>query len=108
LTKKNEKHILNVYYVRDLKHNLISVGKLRQNRYEVIFKGPTCAIIYKPPSRRLIAKIQMNKNIMVPSVMIFIAQVVGWENPNPTSEMETTKGQYTQCHLDIGLTLQGD
>ena len=36
-----------------------------------------------------------------------ITQVVGWENPNPTTKMATTKGHYTQCHLDIGPALQG-
>lgn len=40
LSKKNEKkNIPNVYYVPSLKHNLMSVGQLSQNGYEVIFKG---------------------------------------------------------------------
>jgi hypothetical protein len=37
-----------------------------------------------------------------------IAQVVGWENPDPTTKSSaTTRESYTQCHLDVGPTLQG-
>ena len=45
LTKQNEnKSIHNVFYVPDLKHNLISVGQLSQSSYDVRFKGTTCTI----------------------------------------------------------------
>jgi hypothetical protein len=38
-----------------------------------------------------------------------IAQVVGWEKLDPTTKAcATTMGHYTQCHLDVGLTLGGD
>jgi hypothetical protein len=37
-----------------------------------------------------------------------IAQVVGWEKPDPTTKSSaTTKESYTQCHLDVGPALQG-
>jgi hypothetical protein len=45
----------------------------------------------------------LTKNI-IPHV---IAQVVGWENPDPTTKIATTKGHYTHCHLDIGPALRG-
>jgi hypothetical protein len=40
-------------------------------------------------------------------MMLVIAQVVGWENPNPTTKMARTMEHYTQCHLDVGPALQG-
>jgi hypothetical protein len=40
-------------------------------------------------------------------IVFVIAQVVGWEKPDPTTKMATTLGHYTQCHLDVGPTLQG-
>jgi hypothetical protein len=67
LTKKNEKkYILDVFYVPNLRHNLISIGQLSQNGYDVRFKDSTCTILDKPPSRRLVAKVQMTKNRMFP------------------------------------------
>lgn len=66
LTKQNQrKEIHDVYYVPNLKHNLISVGQLMEHGYDIIFKGTTC-IFDKPPSRRLIAKIERTKNRMFP------------------------------------------
>ena len=36
-----------------------------------------------------------------------IVQVVGWEHLDPnTKESATTRESYTQCHLDVGPTLQ--
>jgi hypothetical protein len=67
LTKQDQKKdIHDVYYVPNLKHNLISVGQLMEHGYDVLFKGSTCLILDKPPSRKLIAKIQMTKNRMFP------------------------------------------
>jgi hypothetical protein len=38
-----------------------------------------------------------------------IAQVVGWEKPDPTTKASAiTMGHYTQCHLDVGPALGGD
>jgi len=38
-----------------------------------------------------------------------IAQVVGWEKPDPIMEQVLQLWEsYTQCHLDVGPTLQGD
>jgi hypothetical protein len=65
LTKKNEKkEIIDVFYVPNLRHNLIIIGQLSQNGYDVKFKDSTCTILDKPPSRRLVAKVQITKNIM--------------------------------------------
>jgi hypothetical protein len=42
---------------------------------------------------------------MVPPIM---AQVVGWENPDPKKKQVLQLWEsYTQCHLDVGLALQG-
>jgi hypothetical protein len=41
------------------------------------------------------------------SIGLIIAQVVGWEKPNPTTKASaTTWESYTQCHLDVGPTFQ--
>jgi hypothetical protein len=40
--------------------------------------------------------------------ILVIAQVVGWEKPDPTTKASaTTRESYTQCHLDVGPALQG-
>jgi len=57
--KKKDMH--DVYYVPNLKHNMISVGKLMEHGYDVLFKISTCLILDKPPSRKLIAKIQIDQ-----------------------------------------------
>ena len=67
LSKQNEvKNIPNLYHVNGLKHNLISVGQLTEKGCEVIFKGSTCTILEKIPSKHLIAHITMEKNILFP------------------------------------------
>jgi hypothetical protein len=67
LTKKNEKKdILDVFYVPNIRHNLISIGQLIQNCYDVRFKDSTCTILDKPPSIRLVENFQMSKNKMFP------------------------------------------
>ena len=67
LTKKGEKkYISDVYFVPGLKHNLISIGRLMQKGYNVFFKNDVCTILEKPPSRKLIAKVQMTNNRMFP------------------------------------------
>jgi hypothetical protein len=65
LTKKNEsKDIHDVYYVHGLRHNLMSVGQMNEHGYKVIFEGSKCTILEKPPSKKIIATIQMTKNRM--------------------------------------------
>ena len=62
LTKQDEKKdISDVFYVSSLKHNLMSVGQMSQHGYEVTFTGPTCTILDKPLSKRLIAQAHMTK-----------------------------------------------
>jgi hypothetical protein len=60
------KDIREFYYIPNLKHYLISVGQLMEHGYNVIFKGTTYLIMDKPPSRKVIEKIQMIKNKMFP------------------------------------------
>jgi hypothetical protein len=67
LTKQNvKKDINNVYYVPDLKHNLLSVGQLIEHGYKVVFEGASCRIYDKPPNRKLIFEIHMSRNGMFP------------------------------------------
>jgi hypothetical protein len=54
LTKQNvKKDINNVYHVPDLKHNLLTVGKLIEHGYKVIFEGISCRIYHKTPSSKI-------------------------------------------------------
>jgi hypothetical protein len=65
LTKQNvKKDINNVYHVPDLKHNLLSVGKLIEHGYKVLFEGSSCKIYDKNPNRKLIFEIHMTPNMM--------------------------------------------
>jgi len=67
LTKKGEKkYISDVYFFPGLKHNLISIGQLMQKGYNVFFKNDVCTTLDRPPSRQLIAKVQMTNNRMFP------------------------------------------
>ena len=67
LTKKGEKkYILDVYFVPGLKHNLMSIGKLIEKGYNVFLKNDECTILDKPPSRKLIEKVQIRSYRMFP------------------------------------------
>jgi hypothetical protein len=70
LTKQDEKKdIHDVYYVPGLRHNLMSVGQMNEHGYKVIFEGSKCTILDKPPSKKIIATIQMTKNRMFPLIL---------------------------------------
>ena len=67
LTKKNEKTFIHeVFYVPHLNVNLISIGQLLQNHYDIRFYDTYCTIYDKPPSKRLIAKFEMTNNRIFP------------------------------------------
>jgi hypothetical protein len=68
LTKQGEvKNILDVYYVPNIKHNLLSVGQLMVHDYDVTFHNNTCTILNQ--TKRLVAKVPMTKNILFPLEM---------------------------------------
>eukprot|EP00253_Pinus_taeda_P012826 PITA_12826 len=67
VTKKREKkYISDVCFVPGLKHILISVGQLMQKGYNVFFENDVFTILYRIPSKQLIAKVQMTNNRMFP------------------------------------------
>ena len=67
LSNQNEKiSIHEVFYVPHLTVNFISIGRLLQNKYDVRFHDTYCAIYDKRPNKRLIAKVEMTKNIIFP------------------------------------------
>ena len=69
LTKQGEvKNIPDVYYVPNIKHNLLSVGKLMAHGYDVNFHNNICTILNQ--NKRLVAKIPMTKNRLFPLEMI--------------------------------------
>ena len=51
-----------VFYVPPMNVNFISIGQLLQNQYDIWFFDTYCAIYDKPPSKRLISKVEINKN----------------------------------------------
>jgi len=55
-----------MFYVPNLKVNMLSVGQLMQNGYDVQFHGSSCVIYDKTPCRRLLPKVEMKKNRMFP------------------------------------------
>ena len=58
-----------VYYVPSLMCNLLSVGQLLEKEYRVFFKNKVCTIYAKYPSKQLIARVEITKNIMFPLIM---------------------------------------
>ena len=70
LTKKGErKTISDVYYVPDMKCNLLSIGQLIQKGYNVFFEDNVCTIMDKPPRNKCITQVKMKRNIMFPLKM---------------------------------------
>jgi hypothetical protein len=62
-TKQGQvKHINDVLYVPGLAHNLLSVGKLIEKGYLVVFKNNECIIYDKENHNQIIAKINMLQN----------------------------------------------
>ena len=66
-TKQGEKmEVHNVYFAPGMKHNLMSVGQLIQNRYKVLMENDKRVIHNNDGSNRLLAVVQMTKNQMFP------------------------------------------
>eukprot|EP00253_Pinus_taeda_P023366 PITA_23366 len=55
-----------VYYVPGLKCNLLSIGQLIDKGYNVFFKDDMCTITDIPPSKNIVAQVQMTNNRMFP------------------------------------------
>eukprot|EP00253_Pinus_taeda_P004625 PITA_04625 len=55
-----------VYYVPGLKCNLLSIGQLIDKGYNMFVKDDVCTITYIPPSKKIIAQVQMTSNRMFP------------------------------------------
>ncbi|KAJ0785458.1 putative RNA-directed DNA polymerase [Helianthus annuus] len=62
--KEHTRKIPNVFYVKGLKHNLLSVGQLIQKGYMVLFKKDRCII--KDVKNDVIGDIKMTNNKMFP------------------------------------------
>jgi hypothetical protein len=68
LTKQGEvNNIPHVYYVPNIKHNLLSVGKLMDHGYDATFHNNTCTILNQ--TKRVVAKVPMTKNRLFPLEM---------------------------------------
>eukprot|EP00253_Pinus_taeda_P029590 PITA_29590 len=66
-TKQGErKTIADVYYVPGMRCNLLSIGQLVQNGYNVYFVNDVCTIMDIAPSKRCIAEVKMTRNRMFP------------------------------------------
>ena len=67
LTKQGEsKYIPDVYHVKGLKHNLLSIGQLIQKGYRLYMEDDHCVIKDKRPSDQLIEKVPMTRNHLFP------------------------------------------
>ena len=67
LTRKGEKKTVeDVYYVPGMKCNLLSIGQLFQNGYNVFFVDDVCTIMDKKPSKQCIVEVKMTRNRMFP------------------------------------------
>lgn len=67
MTRKGEQNFVpDVYYVPGLKCNILSIGQLINKGYNVFFKDDVCTIMDRPPSKKVIAKLQMTSNRMFP------------------------------------------
>ena len=67
LKKKGEdKTISNVYYVPGMKCNLLSIGQLVQNGYNIFFVNDVCTIMDRAPSKQCIVEVEMTRNRMFP------------------------------------------
>ena len=65
--RNGEKMIVpEVYYVPGLKCNLLSIGQLINKGYNVFLKDDMCTIRDIPPSKKIIAQVQMTSNRMFP------------------------------------------
>ena len=64
MNQVEKKHIPNMYYAPNLKHNLTSIAKLLQTGYKFYFENDACEIL--DSHRTLIAKVQMTLNKMFP------------------------------------------
>lgn len=62
--KDNIETISNVFYIPDLKNNLLSVGQLQEKGYVTTIKGGACEIY--DPKRGLIAHVKMTQNRLFP------------------------------------------
>lgn len=59
-TRDGDRRTINdAYYVPSFKCNLLSIGKLIEKKYRVLFKNNQCTIIDKYPSKQLIARVEM-------------------------------------------------
>ena len=54
--------IAEIYFVLDLRNNLLSVGQLQERGLDILFKGGTCKIFH--PRRGLIIQTTMSINRM--------------------------------------------
>ena len=65
LARNGEQMILpEVYYVPSLKCNLLIIGQLIDKGYNVFFKNDVCTMRGIPPSKNIIAEVQMTSNRM--------------------------------------------
>ena len=62
----DKKEIQNMYFSPGMKHNLVSIGQLIQNKYKVLMENDRCFIQEKDGSKNLLAAVQMKKNRMFP------------------------------------------
>lgn len=61
-TKHEMKKVNNVYRTSDMAHSFLSIGKIMENNYKLVFEDGKCEIFYKNHGNKLVTTIQMNAN----------------------------------------------
>lgn len=61
-TKKGTMKVKSIYFPPNLKQSLLSVGRMLENNYKLVFEDKMCKIYDKNRGGRLVTTIKMNKN----------------------------------------------
>jgi len=92
-----------VYYVVDLKHNLMSTGQLLQKGYRIYMEDNHYVILDRYPSNQLITRIQMTCNrvfplTLKPTIKRKIMQVIYEEKYVHSSTAFKAKSEEVSVH----------
>ena len=93
----------NVYHVKGLKHNLLSIGQLIQKGYRVYMEDDHCVIKDKHPSDRLIAKVPRKTNCLFP--LRIVPDMKGKTNTGAPSSQKVNKQSSSSTRKKIAALI---
>lgn len=77
-TNEGNKRVNDVYFIPKLKHNLLSVGKIMEKNYKVVFEDRKCMIFDKNKWHKHVTNISMIMNRLFP--LIFGVKFLKFDN----------------------------